>query len=586
MKRLYLFCLAALTLGMTACDNYFDEKYMGNGDPKITDVSTKYYTLTENDYKQIAKNEKNIEIAMTADSLAGDTVNKPAQKALEAVGKNCYFTDDAAADTYLPAFIAHMYPQLSVGSNVYITYNQYEGKTSARNYTLFNDDYKEIWGGAANYYISPGSEATFATWLDGKFTDVANGAYMFVTYNYQNIEPLPYVATIADILYARDAVEHEITATVGSIVVPASGVFWLVDGQDSLYVKGLVDQAGTKRYVLRDNNVETGDQITIHATFDPQATDRPTLVNAVYISHTPHNAPKHVPATPVVKEVRNRVYQYDLAAKHWNVLPEDIFLPASVYESLGSDKIEDPATVIDIYLRGKYPYAVADESHLVAYYDGAKYVLDKYIFDGVNFVSESATVEEVLSFEIKEDTWKADVSTFFKQAVVGDGQGKLTIVNVDLGSLNFIWSYSAIYGMKGTTYLNGAHAGEAWLVTPAIKLKKAVAPALNFDHAINYGPLDENREEEMSVWVGTSFDGATINPDDWTRLPWNKFDAETGTGFPDANSWTFYNSGDMDLTQWAGQTIYIAWRYKALEGWTCSTWEVKNILVHETALDE
>ena len=131
MKTKYLFCLAALTLGLMACDNYFDEKYLGNGDPAITDVSTKYYTLEEIDYKQLAINQRNIEIAMLADSLAGDTIKKPAQTALAAVGKNFYFTDDASADTYLPAFIAHKYPQLSVGSTVYVTYNQYEGKTSA-----------------------------------------------------------------------------------------------------------------------------------------------------------------------------------------------------------------------------------------------------------------------------------------------------------------------------------------------------------------------------------------------------------------------------------------------------------------------
>lgn len=584
MKTKYIIGVALSAIMLTACENYFDEKYMDNGKPEITDVSTKNYTLEEKDYKSIAKNAKNVEIAYIADSIAGDTVNKPAQTALAAVGKNYYFTDNAAADTYLPAFVANKYPQLSVGSVVNITFNQYEGKTSARNYTVFNDDYKKIWNGAANYYISPGSEEKFAEWIDETFTDAANGAYMFITYNYQNIEPLPYVTTIADILWAQDAIEHEVKGKVGTIVVQASGIFWIVDGTDSIYVKGLVDEAGNKRNVLTNNNVESGDTITIHATFDPKATDRPTFVNAVYISHKKPAAPRRI--TPVIKEVRTKIYQYDLATKHWNELPEDLFLPKSVYEALGKDKIEHPETVVDIYLRGKYPYAVVEDAYQVAYYDGSKYVLEKYTFNGANFIAEAATVEETLSFEIKEDTWKADISTFYKQVVVGEGQGKLTIVNVDLGSLNFIWMYAPLYGMKGTTYYQGPHAGEAWVVTPAIKLRKAVAPAIQFDHAINYGPQDANREEEMSVWVSTSFDGATINQDDWTKLPWNKFDKATGVGFPEDNSWTFYNSGDMDLSQWAGQTIYIGWRYKALDGWTCSTWEIQNILVHETAQAE
>ena len=48
----------ALVLGTlslcTSCENYFDEKYMGNGDPQITDVRTGMtYTLTDDDYKLI-----------------------------------------------------------------------------------------------------------------------------------------------------------------------------------------------------------------------------------------------------------------------------------------------------------------------------------------------------------------------------------------------------------------------------------------------------------------------------------------------------------------------------------------------------
>ncbi len=583
MKTKYIIGVALSAIMLTACENYFDEKYMDNGKPAMTDVSTKNYILEQKDYKQIAKNAKNVEIAFTADSLAGDTVNKPAQTALAAVGKNYYFTENAAADTYLPAFVANKYPQLSVGSIVNITYRQYEGKTSARNYTMFNADYKKIWGDTANYYISPGSKEKFEKWIDEKFTDAANGAYMFITYNYQNIEPLPYETTIAQILWARDAIEHKVKGMVGEIKVRKIGMFWFVDGKDSILVRSLADEDG-KKIDLDKYGIKTGDPIAIRATFDPNSrTDQPAFANAVYIDHNNHGMPRR---NPVIKEVRTTIYQYDLANKHWNELPDDLFVPKSVYEALGTNKIEHPETVVNIYLRGKYPYAVANESHYVAYYNGSAYILERYTFDGANFIAEAATVEETLSFEIKKDMWKADVSTFYKQTIMGEGQGKLSIVNVELGSLNNIWAYAPLYGMKGTTYSKGPHAGEAWLVTPAIKLKKAVKPAINFDQAVNYGPQDANREEELSLWVSTSFDGATIDPNSWTKLPWNKFNKEKGVGFPDDNSWTFYNSGDMDLSSWAGQTIYIAWRYKALEGWTCATWEIKNILVHETAQAE
>jgi len=578
MKAKYILSVAALALALTGCQDYFDTNYLDNGHKPIQDVSTKEYTLTESDYKQIAKNATNIEFARMADSIAGDTVNKPAQKALEAIGKNFYFTEDASADNYLLPFVANKYVYLSAGSMVYITYNQYEANTSARSYTMFNDDYKEIWDGVANYYISPGAEDTFAEWIDNKFTDVANGSYMFITYNYQNIEPLPYVTTIADILYARDAIEHEITATVGTIVVPASGAFWIVDGSDSLYVKTLVDQEGNKRNVLSNNNIKTGDQITIHATFDPKATDKPTLVNAVYISHTPSSAPRRS-APEVIKEVRTKLYQYNLMTKHWELMPEETFLPQSVYEALGSDKIEHPETVIDIYLRNKYPYAVKDESYLVAYYDGTKYVLAKYIFNGENFVAEAFTVEDTMAFEIKKDTWKADLSTYLKAAFVGEGPGKFTIQHVELGELNYIWRYQALYGMTASAYVSGTnHRVEDWLVSPKIKLKKSVQPQLTFDHAVRYGNPNDN-PKWLNVWVTDNFTG-DVTTTEWKHLDWK-------VELPDGSNWIFRSAGVWDLSEYNGETIVIAFQYNTnidgIDVPSAPTWEIQNLLLAEPA---
>ena len=60
MKTKYIIGVALSAIMLTACENYFDEKYMDNGKPEITDVSTKNYTLEEKDYKSIAKNAKNV----------------------------------------------------------------------------------------------------------------------------------------------------------------------------------------------------------------------------------------------------------------------------------------------------------------------------------------------------------------------------------------------------------------------------------------------------------------------------------------------------------------------------------------------
>ena len=65
MKKIYIIGIVAFALA--ACSNYFDEHYLDNGDTPVTDVKTVYYTLTNDDYKLIAKNTTNIEFAKAAE---------------------------------------------------------------------------------------------------------------------------------------------------------------------------------------------------------------------------------------------------------------------------------------------------------------------------------------------------------------------------------------------------------------------------------------------------------------------------------------------------------------------------------------
>ena len=98
--------------------------------------------------------------------------------------------------------------------------------------------------------------------------------------------------------------------------------------------------------------------------------------------------------------------------------------------------------------------------------------------------------------------------------------------------------------------------------------------------ALNKGPLDDLRFKQIGVYVSTDFKNDARSAT-WTQLPWNEWDAETQTGFPAGDSWTFYPSGRMDLSAWNGQAIYIGFKYKTEPGEGCPTWEVKNILVAE-----
>lgn len=462
MKKTYLFCLASLALGLTACDNYFDEKYMDNGDPQMSVVETVDYTLTSDDYKTIADNKVNKKYAANLDSINETDLYSTA---LAAVGEKRCFNDMASADMYVPAFIYNKYPQYDAGSICNITYLTDEGEPAylelfnqTIQYELKSKDYKAIYGDETNY-LTPANEDQVTLFLPMVDDDYLCGA----KYNFAEAAGGP--VSVKEVLYLyKDGVVWEVynSAEVNAQILPASA-----NGQ----------------------------------------------------------------------------------AEKW--------------------------------LSTTYPYAVSDQVVvLMTYNKNTKfYESTEYMFDGEAWNETTGIVEETMSFALSEG-WAANLSTYYRQAVAGEGNlGKIQLFHYDLeDGISYIWRFDNLYGMRGSAYVGGPHYGEGWFVTPKIKLKNSTSPALSFDHALNYGPTDETREQQVTVWVSTDFTD-DVHSATWKQLPWNEWNGETGV--PDANSWTYYNSGRMDLSEWNNQTIYIGFCYKTEAGQTCPTWEVKNLLVNE-----
>ena len=119
MKKKYIFGALALLGLIGACDDDYNDQF--DIDTTITDVLSITYTLTSSDYSSIASNSTNQEIALAKDPETESYVD-----ALTAVGTNKYFTDDATAEDYLPAFISAKYPNADSGSKFVITYQQYQ----------------------------------------------------------------------------------------------------------------------------------------------------------------------------------------------------------------------------------------------------------------------------------------------------------------------------------------------------------------------------------------------------------------------------------------------------------------------------
>ena len=287
----------------------------------------------------------------------------------------------------------------------------------------------------------------------------------------------------------------------------------------------------------------------------------------------------------VVNFADDKTYLYQFADGAFSEYHSDqidvVALTKKDYATIGSTTIAEPERVVPILLRQLYPFAAADTKFALIFKSSSGNTIREVSFDGSDWTLDSKLTEESMSFEMK-DKWIANISTYLNEPFIGHGQGNFVIQNVFLESpLKYTWYYSATYGMCSSAFTSGAsYKSDTWLISPKVKLKKAVRPQLIFDQAFNKA---DNFTEEAHVMVSTDYKGDATTAT-WTELPWNL--NEDGTlNVPLGNSWVFQSSGNMDLSAWAGQTIYIGFHYTTgpnADGVNVSgTWELKNVLVFE-----
>lgn len=239
MKKNIVLSMCASLLFLASCD-YNEKNFPGFDeltDPK--DVQTITMDLADADYKTIAGLTANKELALSKDPEGQTFVS-----ALEAMGKNKYFTEDAQAAWYLPAFINEKNPYLSDGSKVTINYNNFENLpeylkdfNSISAYDLSAADYKKVWGEEISVsFLSPSTVKQIPTLLKEAVSKPADGAMRQVNYAYSETEP--------SLGGGGDLPDPEPTYTpIGDVLKAASGNF---------EVKGEVIAATAKSYIVKD----------------------------------------------------------------------------------------------------------------------------------------------------------------------------------------------------------------------------------------------------------------------------------------------------------------------------------------------
>ena len=588
---------------MVSCENWFDAKHMDNGEYHPSDVRTSMtYTLTDDDVAMISKpcsykgndtvpsvyEQKALSLCTPEDSSAYTEWRKIS--VLKA------FTEDAGPDIYVPMFMAFKFPYLDPGTICNVTYPLYEGKSArvqefatAGYYTLNKDDYEAIWGGRGAEYLNSDEEAAIPGFLASKFPTATEGKIMGITYKYLSIvpdtiiPPLPYVCSLAQLLEAKEEVEHQISGVVGTIKSTISGMFYLVDGPDSIYVYGLRDEDGN--LVWKNKGIKKGDNLTVKGRYSGQSGE-PQLINAVYVSHsTPSSAPSRVSmATTAALDTLIKTVIYQLKEGVWQVYSDDRLtvaeaLPQTVYDQLGSTLVSKPEETILTYLRDKFLYAQEKQIYLIAYQSKAGFTADEWTYDGQDFIMNTGYVQDVMSFVLTQN-WVANISTYYTTPFVGDGQADFTIQHVNLDGLSYVWRYQAAYGMTASAYVSGTnHPVEDWLLSPKIRLKKSQKPYLTFMHAVRYGNEAYNKEW-LKVMVTNNFTG-DVTTTEWEHL-------EFPDSIPDGSNWTFLSTGKFDLSKYNNESIVIGFQYNTTTGELTSapTWEIQQLLVAEEEEEE
>jgi len=111
------------------------------------------------------------------------------------------------------------------------------------------------------------------------------------------------------------------------------------------------------------------------------------------------------------------------------------------------------------------------------------------------------------------------------------------------------------------------NACENWFISPLIEFESGSSPTLSFGNDVNYSGAP------LRLLISSDFIGYG-NPNDanWIDI------TNSVTWDPNTSAWGFSNTGDIDLSTFSGQSIFIGFKYTgtASDG---STWELDDIII-------
>lgn len=145
--------------------------------------------------------------------------------------------------------------------------------------------------------------------------------------------------------------------------------------------------------------------------------------------------------------------------------------------------------------------------------------------------------------------------------------------NININNGNRVWEvreFSRNNYAQTSAFNSYENPYEVWLITPGLFLPEGSFPVLTFETKDGYYTGDA-----LSVKISTDFD------EDVLLATWTDLNAEFSRGNTSGYGNDFIPSGDIDLSEFAGEIVYIAFRYSGAQDGVTTTYQIDTIAVEK-----
>lgn len=228
------------------------------------------------------------------------------------------------------------------------------------------------------------------------------------------------------------------------------------------------------------------------------------------------------------------------------------------YNQAGGVKAPDISPVTGTYEEDQTVTITAEEG-LTVYYslDDGEFQAYSAPFTVSKTTKVSAYATDAAGNQSPTTVSTITIGAYIYQAEFKNNPGDFTTNNVTMSSsMTYVWTNNS-YGWVASAFVGGAaQEAESWLISPAFKTEAGSEIILSFMHALNKGSKDA-----CGLYVSE-------DKTNWTEV--------TVPNWPAGTNWDFISSGDIDLSSYAGKTIYLGFKYTSTTS-NAPSWEIQEL---------